>query len=110
LNRNPAAYWTLTFEAQPQCISKSNLLLAAGTVNSFTDLLVIFLPMSIVFKLKLPQQQRIGIALLFGVGILITLVGIARTIYLYRLSASFDVTWDVFPFYIASVIEFILAL
>lgn len=105
LHRNPATYWTLSFQPQTQCISETKNLLAAGIVNCWTDFLVVILPMPMVFKLKLPRRQQFIVALLFSMGLLVTLAGAARTVYLYQVTSSFDKTWKVFPVYIASTVE-----
>lgn len=70
-----------------------------------TDLLVVFLPMPMVYRLQLPTQQQVAIIVLFGVGFLVTLAGAVRTAFLYRATTSFDKTWLAYPVYIASSVE-----
>lgn len=36
----------------------------------FSDVVILILPMPILYKLQLPRQQKIGIMLVFGVGVL----------------------------------------
>lgn len=102
---NPKTYWTLTFARQPQCISETKNLLAAGVINTVTDLIVVFLLMPMVYGLQLPRKQQIAVAVLFGVGVLVTLAGAARTIYLYKTTSSWDKTWLAYPVYMTSSVE-----
>jgi hypothetical protein len=102
--RSPNKYWTLTF-ADQGCISDTKHLLAAGIINTITDIIVVVLPMSMVYRLHLPFRQQVAIATLFGVGILVTLAGGVRTIYLYRVTSEWDKTWLAYPVYICSSVE-----
>jgi hypothetical protein len=103
--RTPAAYLTLTWHPQPACLSETAHLLAAGIVNVITDILVVGLPMPMVLKLKLPKRQQIAVAFLFGVGLLVTLAGAARCVYLYETTTQWDKTWLAYPVYICSSVE-----
>lgn len=104
-SRKPSTYWTLSFVPQPECISETNLLLAAGIINVVTDLIVVLLPMPIVWRVKLPVQQQIVLGLLFAVGFFITLVGAIRTYYLYNVTSKWDKTWEAYPVWLTSSVE-----
>ncbi|KAH7348802.1 hypothetical protein BKA65DRAFT_268044 [Rhexocercosporidium sp. MPI-PUGE-AT-0058] len=101
----PSTYWTLSFEPQPRCISETSNLLAAGILNTVCDLIVIILPIPIIWRLKLPIQQQIIVILLFGAGVLITVASVIRTYYLYKVTSTWDKTWNAVPAFIASSVE-----
>ena len=54
----------------------------------------------------MPCRQRIAVAVLFGLGIIVTVAGIVRTWYIYRsLVVEYDQTWYAYPLWIAATIE-----
>lgn len=101
----PSTYWTLSFAHQPECISETKNLLAAGILNTIGDLVVVILPIPIIWRLQLPIQQQIIIILLFGAGILVTIASVLRTYYLYQVSSGWDKTWHASPAWISSSVE-----
>lgn len=54
----------------------------------------------------MPARQRMAVAVLFGLGIIVTIAGIIRTWYIYQsLIKSYDQTWAGYPLWIAAAIE-----
>jgi hypothetical protein len=54
----------------------------------------------------MPLRQRLAVALLFGMGIIVTVAGIIRTWFIYRsLFNEWDATWYSYPLWIAAAIE-----
>jgi hypothetical protein len=102
--RRPSDYWTLSFEPQ-KCLSQTTNLLVAGIINTFTDFLVVILPIPLVWGLRLPRRQQIILVLLFGAGFMVTIAGCVRTVHTYRVSISYDQTWMAFPVWISSSVE-----
>jgi Fungal rhodopsin domain len=103
--RSPYNYWTLTFEPQPECISETKHLLAAGIVNTLTDFMVVVIPIPILSRLQLPTQQVIIVVMLFAAGFLVTISGAVRSVYIYKATTSWDRTWQVFPAWVTSLVE-----
>jgi len=103
--RKPSLYRTLSFKSQTSCISETKNLLAAGIFNTVTDFIVVILLMSIVRKLQLSLQQQIIVVLLFSAGLVVTMVGVVRTYYLYQVTIVYDKTWTVFPAWVTSSVE-----
>lgn len=59
-----------------------------------------------MFKLQMPLRQRIAVALLFGMGLLVTAAGVVRTWFIYRsLFDEYDTTWYAYPLWIAAAVE-----
>jgi hypothetical protein len=77
-----------------------------GAVKTFTELIITTLPIPIVLNLTMNKNQKIGIAVLLGIGYLVTVAGIVRTYYTYRVFfTTYDQTWMQYPAFLASAIE-----
>jgi hypothetical protein len=54
----------------------------------------------------MPRRQRFAVAVLFGLGLIVTVAGIVRTWYIYRsLFGEYDQTWYAYPLWIAAAVE-----
>jgi hypothetical protein len=54
----------------------------------------------------MPRRQRFAVAILFGLGFIVTIAGVVRTWYIYRsLFREYDQTWYAYPLWIAAAIE-----
>lgn len=52
------------------CLNQAVVWFTNATLNIFTDLIVLILPLPILPKIKQPRQQKISIYLIFGLGFL----------------------------------------
>jgi hypothetical protein len=51
-------------------------------------------------------RERMAVAALFGMGLIVTAAGIVRTWYIYRsLFNEWDQTWYAYPLWIAAAVE-----
>ncbi|KAL3420840.1 integral membrane protein [Phlyctema vagabunda] len=103
--RPPSDYWKLSVEPQPNCINRVSNLLVAGVVNTISDFIVVSLPIRPVCQLQLQSRQKKIVIGIFGAGFFVCCCGIARTVYTYRFTLSFDPTWSAYPVWITSCIE-----
>ena len=103
--RPPSHYWHLSLTPQPECISQTAHLLAAGCINCVTDFLVVALPIPTVLSLKFPRRQQIIVVGLFCVGFTVTIAGAVRTYYTRVATNWYDISWDVYPVWITSSTE-----
>jgi hypothetical protein len=72
----------------------------------FTDILVYVLPMPVLWHVRLPLTQRIGLLALFGLGLFVCVAGILRTYYIYYVVyETFDVTWEGYNLWIWTALE-----
>jgi hypothetical protein len=74
--------WVVLFQCKPMagawdftlpnrsCIPVVNFFYSAAAVGIVTDILLCTVPIPFFWKMQLPRRQRIGICLLFGIGIL----------------------------------------
>lgn len=52
------------------CLPEGPVWYANAAMQIFTDVVILILPMPLLSKLHLPWRQKIGIMLVFGVGVL----------------------------------------
>ncbi len=64
-----SAYWNPETPAG-KCINPEAPYYLQGLTSTLTDVFVYVLPMRMVWKVQLPQRQRIGLMFVFGVGFL----------------------------------------
>ncbi|KIW01527.1 uncharacterized protein PV09_07005 [Verruconis gallopava] len=103
-----SAYWSLSTTGK--CLDEGKTTLGAGIVNCFADLLITVLPIPMIMQLKMPLKQRLGVAILLGLGLIVTIAGIIRTYYIWKaLMDSYDETWYAYPLWICAAVEIDLA-
>ncbi|KAL8423615.1 hypothetical protein RB596_003723 [Gaeumannomyces avenae] len=104
-------YWTPSIRQQ-DCINEPAHLLAAGVINTVTDLLIVLLPVRTVLNLDLPRRQLLVVHALLGGGILATVAGAVRTKYTWAVftSPDFDVTWRLHLVISLSAVELYLGI
>ncbi|KAH7078288.1 hypothetical protein FB567DRAFT_131994 [Paraphoma chrysanthemicola] len=99
------AYWTLG-APDGACMDEGVATLICGIINCVADFATTVTPMPLVMGLKMPLQQRLAVAVLFGLGIVVTIAGVVRTWFIYRsLFGEYDQTWYAYPLWIAAAIE-----
>lgn len=84
-------YWTLSVKPQ-NCINEAVHLLAAGTINTVTDFVVVSHPIKVVFGIFLPRNQYIILIALFCVGFCACIAGCVRTYYTWVFTTDYDRT------------------
>ncbi|KAG8354762.1 hypothetical protein FVEN_g7154 [Fusarium venenatum] len=104
-------YWTISHEKQ-NCIDEPAHLLAAGTINTVTDLLVVILPLVIFIKLQGPnsmlsRRQVFIVNILFAAGFFATIAGAVRTYVTWRMTSApdFNITHWFWLTWLSSMIE-----
>ncbi|KAG8157419.1 hypothetical protein KVR01_012803 [Diaporthe batatas] len=82
--------WDPLFEGGscPIDIAANNF--ASALINLASDIAILLLPQWIIWKLHVSKSKRIGISLLFVIGIFATGAGVARLVYLLQLLDSDD--------------------
>ena len=75
------------------CINLQTFFFANAAFNVITDILVMVLPIPVIAQLQITRKQRIGLGLIFCVGILATATSIVRMTTLQTGSKSTDITW-----------------
>ncbi|KAF1830954.1 hypothetical protein BDW02DRAFT_76513 [Decorospora gaudefroyi] len=98
-------YWTIG--APPDsCMDEGIVTLICGIINCVADFSTTITPIPLVLGLQMPRRQKLAVALLFAMGIIVTVAGIVRTWYIHRsLIGEYDQTWYAFPLWIAATVE-----
>ncbi|KAJ0117535.1 integral membrane protein [Diaporthe amygdali] len=87
----PLAFnWDTTIDGV--CGDRNAVFVIAGVTNMVTDFMVLLLPVPCIWKLQMPVGQKIGLLLVFCMGILITAISIVRLQSLMVISFE-DPTW-----------------
>ncbi|KAI1428898.1 hypothetical protein F5Y12DRAFT_639887 [Xylaria sp. FL1777] len=81
------------------CFNTKAFIISNATLNLVSDIIILALPQRLIWNLKMSRQKKIGVSLVFAVGVIACLVGAARlsrgVIYylsddnLYNVSAIF---------------------
>ncbi|KAG7122388.1 Satratoxin biosynthesis SC1 cluster protein 4 like [Verticillium longisporum] len=100
-----AAYDIRILPADKKCIDINAFYLANAAVNIFTDILTYTLPIPLVVKLQIPRQQKIGLAVILGLGLFACVSSIIRITYIPQMLVSDDPTWAITGAMYWSVIE-----
>jgi len=61
--------WDLTLAAETVCVDRPAIYKATAVIGAVTDLMVLAVPLPIVIKLQIPLRQKIGLIILFSLGI-----------------------------------------
>jgi hypothetical protein len=118
-----SASWAVTVEKNPNCIDDDTSLLVAGIINTFTDFVVVLLPIRAVWNLKLPSQsprsissslnirnflptrRTVPLVVLFALGFLSCVAGGLRTYYTWEISKTWDKIWASYPVWVWGALE-----
>jgi hypothetical protein len=68
-------YWTPGLGI---CLDEGKTTLANGVVNTVADLLTTSLPIPMIWGLRMPIGQKIGVMILLGLGFIVTIAGVVR--------------------------------
>jgi len=89
------AFWTFPPIASQRCLDEGWLTLASGVANNIADIIVVILPIPLVARLSLPLRQRAGAIGLISLGLVVCVVGGARTYFTwYAFIDTYDYTWN----------------
>ncbi|KAF2728851.1 hypothetical protein EJ04DRAFT_448516 [Polyplosphaeria fusca] len=88
-----AAWWDLTIEGG-HCINTKKLPIVTSTMNAIIDLIILLLPQNVIWRLHLSKGRKIGISLVFFVGVISVVAAVSRTVLGYTYENSDDVTYN----------------
>lgn len=78
------SYWDL-LAPESDCNNDGPPLVSQAAITVLTDVITYLLPMPVLYNLKLPLAQRIGLMVLFGLGGIVIVASIMRTYWVVRL-------------------------
>jgi hypothetical protein len=76
-----------------------NLNAAVGLFGVVSDLYVLVIPVSMVYRLRIPRNKKLGILGIFLTGLLAVALSITSTAFRFLQLESYDFTWDSIPSY-----------
>ncbi|KAL4745346.1 hypothetical protein BDW72DRAFT_208267 [Aspergillus terricola var. indicus] len=92
-------------EHEGRCSSHNSLLLAHSIINIFLDILVIALPMPVLVRLQMSIEKRVGMCLMFAVGLVVTVISILRLVETVGFNDTTNPTKDFVPVGVWSLLE-----
>jgi hypothetical protein len=104
------AYWMsfdYTWHQPYMCVDAHGLNPVIGVLSVLSDIYAVALPFAILhnYKLDVPRVQRIGLNVVFALGLLIAGAGVGRTYYLTKLGKSYDTSWTGFDLLVWTIVE-----
>ncbi|KAF6831947.1 CFEM domain-containing protein [Colletotrichum plurivorum] len=94
-----------TGEIKGTCINLNAVAICHGALNVVMDLWMIILPATQVYNLRMPLQRKLGVMMMFSIGVFLLAVSAYRINALIVFSTSFNVTADSFESSLWSHIE-----
>lgn len=88
-----AKFWDPTVK-EGYCMNFTALWFSNASVNIVTDLIIFLLPVPVIRSLNLPRKQKIGLMMIFAVGLFACVTSVLRLRSLYVASVSTDLTYD----------------
>ncbi|RYC59125.1 hypothetical protein CHU98_g7078 [Xylaria longipes] len=101
-----SAAWTIP-NSPKHCINEEVHLMSANIINTVTDFIVVLLPIRTTMALDIPTRHRVVVISLFGIGLIASSIGIARTYFTWLLltTADHDTTWRAWDVWLSSLVE-----
>ncbi|KAI0458400.1 hypothetical protein F5B21DRAFT_500660 [Xylaria acuta] len=101
-----SAAWTMP-SGPTHCINEEAHLMSANIINTVTDFIVVLIPIRTTMALDIPTRHRVVVISLFGIGLVASSVGIARTYFAWLLftAADHDTTWRSYYIWLSSLLE-----
>jgi hypothetical protein len=102
------AFWEMAPDAK--CIDDGLSLEVTAILNTLSEFVLAVLPMMAVFRLKVAKNQRWSVITALSLGLVVGIVGIVRTYYVFLTSKTFDLTWYSTPLWVTAEVEINLSL
>lgn len=84
---NPvSAVYAYPFPHGARCTNVVTLYLSSSPVNIITDLAILFLPLPVLTRMRLPLKQKIILIITFSFGAFVAVVDVIRIVYLQEAS------------------------
>lgn len=104
------AYWMsydYNWHEPYTCAAGNGLNPVIGVLSVLSDIYAVALPFVILhyYTLDVPRAQKIGLNLIFALGLLVSGAGVGRTYYLIKLGNTYDTSWTGFNLLVWTIIE-----
>ncbi|KFZ10515.1 hypothetical protein V501_05162 [Pseudogymnoascus sp. VKM F-4519 (FW-2642)] len=94
-----SSYWLQFSYPDPytekfSCLYEGSVPFSNACISVVTDFFAAMLPMFLFLQLQMPKRDKYGLGAIFGVGFIVCICGIIRSVLVYHIFyQSFDVTW-----------------
>ncbi|ELR01652.1 hypothetical protein GMDG_00028 [Pseudogymnoascus destructans 20631-21] len=94
-----SSYWLQFSYPDPytekfSCLYERSAPFSNACISMVTDFFAAMLPMFLFLQLQMPKRDKYGLGAIFGVGFIVCICGIIRSVLVYHIFyQSFDVTW-----------------
>ncbi|CAM1503371.1 Fc.00g081470.m01.CDS01 [Cosmosporella sp. VM-42] len=99
------AAWDPYAFATGKCVDLAVLYIAIAVANIVSDVVLFVIPIPMIVRLKMPVAQKVGAAIMFGVGSVTVATSIVRMVYLPSLLGATDIPWMAAPANVWSFVE-----
>ncbi|KAH9211061.1 hypothetical protein DL95DRAFT_274009, partial [Leptodontidium sp. 2 PMI_412] len=99
-----AKVWDLTITSG-SCYSGAKILAVHGGLSIATDITMLVLPITMLWKLQLPRRRKVAVVALFMTGTLVCIVTIIRLKKVLIWVRAIDFTWTAVDIWVWSTIE-----
>ncbi|KAL8801103.1 MAG: hypothetical protein Q9182_004696 [Xanthomendoza sp. 2 TL-2023] len=86
----------LTPQLGGQCINVRLYFIISGSINTFTDFVLLAMPIPILWRLRTGKPQKLLLTAIFTVGLIVCIVSVVRLVVLAGVDES-DITWSYVP-------------
>jgi hypothetical protein len=88
-----------------QCLDITELTVAASSLSISQDFLLLVLPMPLLYNLNISLRNKIGVIMMFSLGVFILLTSCIRLQYILQFRRTLNPTWDYTDVMIWSAVE-----
>ncbi|KEY66972.1 hypothetical protein S7711_05092 [Stachybotrys chartarum IBT 7711] len=81
-------------ERNDKCLDLTQLASTAAGFNILHDLIILILPLPYVYKLQVARRTKLGIMLMFSLGIFVLITSCVRLSYIISFGHTFNPAWD----------------
>ncbi|KAH7121090.1 hypothetical protein B0J11DRAFT_399545, partial [Dendryphion nanum] len=99
-----------------KCHDELTTLVVIISMSTAQDFIAFILPFFVLRKLKLPWRQKVGLAAIFGVGLVTCAIGALRIHYAHKVfhyiriaDPTYDITWEALGSWVSTAVEANLA-
>lgn len=114
LNCSPTeAYWEAfdpEYSKDYSCVNTTVINSLSGIMGILGDVYSVALPCIMTRNLMLPFAQKIGLYIVFGLGLFVTVASCLRTYYLHAVGVETDASWNIFNTFVWASLELNLSL
>ncbi|KAI0467675.1 hypothetical protein F4859DRAFT_493251 [Xylaria cf. heliscus] len=83
------------FTVVGKCIKKSELEITSAAIHFASDIVILILPQKVIWSLQMSLKKKLGVSIIFSLGVLACLSAILRLVSTIEYSTSPDVTYAV---------------